>query len=327
MNNFLLSLPAILGIVAFVIYLILKKSVTQDPIVKAIIDKLKYEEPEFAHLWEGLNASQKKELLKQNNNVRRKLESKDRQILDNALTHQFRTNIFVYFLCGLLLVIGIYLFLKPKPLIIDNIQIQNTDSTNKDLLVDIDPVTVTWTSSGKDEEVYVTLENTETGKQTKKLRGQASDGSITFAVDPYTNFDKILTNRIPNRLNNIRVIFYAGSESFKSKPFALKVGVKVICYEELPNHLIFNAIVDQTIIDNFYFSPSLALFEDEHFNGQRVFESDSYSSTPSLLIDSPRIYKTNNLALSVNPRDIVNAKIYRTDIESIRDALKALQKK
>jgi hypothetical protein len=326
MNAFLLSLPAILGIVGFVIYLLLKKSVTEDPIVKSIIDKLKFEEPDFANRWRGLSPMQKEEILKQDNALRDKLASTDRLILDKALTNQFRTNIFVYALCGLLLVTGLYLFLKPRPLSIENITIQNTDSTAQDLVVDIDPITVTWTSSGKDEEVYATLENIETGKQTKRQRAKASDGSVVFVADKYTNYDKILSNRLPNGTNRLRAILYAGSESFQSKPFEVKVGVKIICYEKPPDRIAFNAIIDQTIIDNFHFSPRLTLFKDEHFNGQKLFEATEYSSEPEIRIDSAKHFTTTNLAFSVNPRDIVNQKVYRTDIESLRDALKALQK-
>ncbi|UPT69955.1 MAG: hypothetical protein M0D53_12545 [Flavobacterium sp. JAD_PAG50586_2] len=326
MNTFLLSLPAILGIVGFVIYYILKKSVTEDPVVKRIIEKLKFDEPNFASRWEGLNSAQKEEILKQDNELRDKLAAQDRFILDKALTNQFRTNIFVYTLCALLLITGIYLFLKPKPLQIDNIQIQNTDVNAQDLVVDIDPITVTWTSSGVDEEVYVVLENIDTGKQTKKIRSQASDGTIQFDSNIYTNYDKILSNRFPNGSNRIRAIIYGTSQSFKSKPFNVKVGVKIICYETLPNKLNFNAIIDQTIVSNFHFSPKITLFEDEHFNGQKMFEASSYQSEPIIIIDSPKKYMTTNLVFSVNPRDIVNEKTYRTDIESLRDAIKALQK-
>ena len=41
------------------------------------------------------------------------------------------------------------------------------------------------------------------------------------------------------------------TESFNSKPYELKVGVKIICYPEGRNSLRFNAIVDQYIIENF----------------------------------------------------------------------------
>ena len=325
MNTFLLSLPAILGIVGFVIYFILKKSVSEDPIVRRIIDKLKFDEPDFANRWQGLTSTQKEDILKQDNALRDKLASHDRIILDKALTNQFRTNIFVYTLCGILLIIGIWLFIKPKPLQVDNIQVQNTDSTSRDMIVDIDPVTVTWTSSGEDEQVYVVLENARTGKQTKKLRTQASDGSILFEADEWDNYDNILSNRFPNQSNQVRAIIYAGSESFKSKPFDIKVGVRIICYESLPDAITFNAIIDKRIIDNFHFAPRITLFQDEHFHGQKLFEASSYASEPSVVIDSPRNYMTSNLSFTINPADIVNQKIYRTDVESIRSAIKALQ--
>jgi len=62
-----------------------------------------------------------------------------------------------------------------------------------DLIVDIDPITVTWTSSGTDGEVFVVLENIATGKQTKRIRGLASDGRIRFNADDYTHVQLIIT--------------------------------------------------------------------------------------------------------------------------------------
>ncbi len=137
---------------------------------------------------------------------------------------------------------------------------------------------------------------------------------------------KILSNRLPNKSNRILAIIYANSESFKSKPFDIRVGVKIKCYEVFPKTIKFNAIIDQTIIDNFHFSQRITLFRDSHFNGQKLFESESYNSEPSIVIDYPKNYMTANLVFSVNPRDIVNEKVYRTDIESLRDAIKALQR-
>jgi len=326
METFLLSLPAILGIVGFVIYYILKKSVTEDPIIKSIIDKLKFEEPDFENRWTGLTPQQKEAILKEDNNFRRKISSKDRQILDKALTNQFRTNIFVYALCGILLALGIYLFVKPKPLFIDSIQIQNADSSSHEQIVDIDPIAVTWTSSGQNAEISAVLENIDTGKQTKRLNGRASDGKIKFEADAYTNYDKILSNRNPNGANRLRAVLYSGNEAFKSREFEIKVGVKIICYPDGKNNIIFNAIIDQRIVDNFHFAPILTLFKDAYFNGSTTFEANEYSSRPKISIGNPTQYTTTNLAFNVNPREIINQNLYRTDIGSIREAIKELKK-
>ena len=110
MTSFLTTLPAILGIVGFVIYLIVRKSVTEDPIVKSIIDKLKYDQPDFAGKWEHLTDKQKASLLRDENQLKDKITNKDREILSTALGNQFKTNIFVYTLCGVLVIIGLYMF-------------------------------------------------------------------------------------------------------------------------------------------------------------------------------------------------------------------------
>ncbi|RXK86280.1 hypothetical protein [Filimonas effusa] len=82
--SFLTALPAILGIAGFVIYYILKKSVTEDPTVRRIIDKLKFDEPDFENRWNGLTSTQKEALLKDDNELRSKLAVQDRAIKTNA---------------------------------------------------------------------------------------------------------------------------------------------------------------------------------------------------------------------------------------------------
>jgi hypothetical protein len=195
MNSFLGSLPAVLAIVGFVIYQILKRSAAEDPIIKAIIEKLRYEEPDLVRRLADLTPVQKGKLLQFDYHLREKISARDRQLLDKALSHQFWTNIFVYALCAALLIIGLYFFLKPKALSIDGISIQNANSNVSAILDDVEPLLITWTSSGKDGEVFVALENMTTGKQSQRYRIRASEGRIKISPDKYTNFDKILSNR------------------------------------------------------------------------------------------------------------------------------------
>lgn len=325
MIDFLTTLPAILGIVGFVIYLIIKKSASEDPIIKSILEKLKYEEPSFYQNIEKLSDSEKIKVLKTDYQLREKISEVDRKILDKSLTNQFRTNIFVYSLCVVLLIFGIYLYSKPKALNIDSIEIQNTGNDDSDMIVDIDPIKVTWTSTGKDSEVFIVLENIGTGKQSKRYRALASDGFIIFKSNDFHNYDKILDNRFPNESNRIRAIIYSNNESFKSKPFEVKVGVKIICYPEQPNILVFNAIIDQYIIENFHFAPKIALFKDTKFNGRKIFSSSQYQPKPHIKIEQIENFVIDNFVLNVNPRDLVNNNVYRTDIESLKVALLELK--
>ena len=324
-NAFLTTLPAILGIVGYVIYVILRKSATEDPVIKSIIAKLQYEDPSLFKSLNDLNPSQKDKLLRSDYRLREKITLGDRQILDKALSHQFYTNIFVYSLCGMLLITGILLHLRPAPLAIDNITIQNTDAGNSEMIVDIDPITVTWTSTGADHEVFVVLENIETGKQSKRYRSQASDGKVVLALDIQSNFDKILSNRSPNGANRIRGIIYSGSKSFQSKSFDLRVGVKMICFAQKPNKLVFNSIIDQVIIESFHFAPRVALFAGQGFDNRTIFESKDYSAKPIIVIETPSRFSPSNLLFVVNPREIINERVYRTDITSLREAIMSLK--
>ena len=96
MTTFLMSLPAVLGIVGFVIYLIVKKSITADPIIKSILNKLKHDSPEFYKHLQQLPESERSQLILKDNEFKQKLSEGDRLILNRIISNQFRTNIFVY---------------------------------------------------------------------------------------------------------------------------------------------------------------------------------------------------------------------------------------
>lgn len=324
MYEFLAALPAMLGITGFVIYLIIKKSVSNDPVINSILEKLKYEEPSYYKHILKLTPSEKSKILINDAKLREKVSEADRKIINRVITTHYRTNIFVYVICSLLLISGVYLYIRPKPLTISSIQIQNAETEDYDLIVDIDPIVITWISNGNNEAVEVVLENIQTGKQSERYKALASDGQIKILADDFYNYDKILSNRTPNESNRIRAIIYSDNESFNSKPFELKVGVKIICYPE-SNMLIFNAIVDQYIIDNFHFAPQIALFKDKNFNDREILSSSSYQSKPTIIIDNIEDYSIENFILDVNPRDIVNNRIFRTNIQSVKEALLELK--
>src|ERR1700743_3311293 len=102
MNQFLLSLPAILGLVGFVIYLILRKSVTQDPTLKTILDKVKLKSPGKYSEFKSLSIRGRERLVKEDMDIKRVLSLEELKLLDKGLSNQYRTNIFVYSLCAVL---------------------------------------------------------------------------------------------------------------------------------------------------------------------------------------------------------------------------------
>lgn len=93
----------------------------------------------------------------------------------------------------------------------------------------------------------------------------------------------------------------------------------------MPDQIKFNGIIDQTIVGNFLFAPRLALFTDEHFHGQKIFEAQAYTDEPSITIVNPKLYTPTNLVFNVNPQDIMDSKLIRTDAASLRDAIIALK--
>jgi hypothetical protein len=325
MTNFLSSLPAILGIIGFVIYFLLKKSVTRDPIISSIIDKVRKESPEISHSLEGLDNKQKERLLKSDIKFRNALSQDELRVLDNAMHRQFKTIIFVYSLCGFLLLTGIGLYIyqlsKPKVLGIDNIQIQDTDSTARKILVDLDPVTVTWTTSGRDEEVYVALENAATGQQTKKIRVQASEGKVVFPSDPYDNYEKILNERHPLQSNRVRAIIFGNKETFKSKEFEIKVGVRLLCLVSANGKIEFLATIDNRQIDSYHYLPKLALFRNKSFSNPVILEGRELAPEHFFVVQHPETINPKNYILTYsNPQDdrIVRSEVDMTELYKLQ---------
>lgn len=267
--------------------------------------------------FEGLDSKQKEKLLKNNLQFQEVLSQKELSILENALKRQFQTNIFVYSLCGFLLLAGIGLFIYqgtlPKPLHIDNIEIQDTDSTARKILVDLDPVTVTWTINGQDEEVFAVLENVSTGQQTKKIRVQASEGKVVFPSDRYDNYDKILNNRQPLQSNRIRAIIFGRTQSFKSREFQLKVGVRLFCLGTQNGNIDFFVTVDNTIVDNYHYLPKLTLFRGTHFDEPVFFEGKELAARHTFKVPNPENINPNQYILAYsNPQD---DRIVRSEVD------------
>lgn len=309
--------PIILGSVVFVIKEFLKYSKQSDPIIQPILRKIKVNIPDVYSYYEEKNQGENISLLSQNIKVKETLTNKELEILENTLKRQSLSNLYIISISSLLLIIGLFLYSnqlnRPEPFNIDNIYIQNTDSLSTNILVDLDPIEATWTSTGLDEEVYAVLENVKTGQQSERIRVQASEGKVVFESNKYDNYDGILDNRIPLQYNRIRAIIYGTNKSFKSKEFKVKVGVRMYVFANLPNTITFWATVDNQRVSNYHYLPKISLFEDHKFNGRITLAGNEMSSIHQLVVPNPEKINPETYILTYENKQ--DDRIVRSEID------------
>ena len=106
-TGILASLPAILAVMAFVIYQIILSHRTADEITKNIVDKLRAQSPQADRL-EGLPAAKVVELLKGDQELKAKLDKGDSRILLKIAEQEHKKSLFVYRLIGFLFVVVVF---------------------------------------------------------------------------------------------------------------------------------------------------------------------------------------------------------------------------
>ena len=92
---FLSGLPAILGILGFVVYQFLKSNSQGDQITKKIVEKIRSQSPEIASDIQGLSPTQLDKKLELDHDINRLVGKQDYQLLKQALRQQFLTTLTV----------------------------------------------------------------------------------------------------------------------------------------------------------------------------------------------------------------------------------------
>ena len=256
MYAFLTALPAILGILGFVVYLILRSFGKGDPATLRIIAKLRAEYPErFTN--EKLTPKQVHDLLSKDQILRKEVGQQDFELFKQALRQQHIQSITIYGLCAVLFIVGAILFVnqmnKPAPTTVSGIELEDRTPEANGLLVDLDNLRITWQSSGTPADASVYAENLDSGVRTRKLKARSSGGEVPFLR---TDYESLLAKRVFKESNRVRIVVQTDSGSFYSNEFTLYVGLTVLA-------AIFNskvkiaAVIDNTVIDGYAFDAKL----------------------------------------------------------------------
>lgn len=260
--NFLASLPALLGILGFVIYYVIRQHGKGDPATLKIVDKLRIDVPERFKDHSNLKSKQLFELLSSDNSLRSKISDQDFSLLQQTLKQQYIATLVVYSICTVLFLFGTGLFTyqinKPKPLNIENMNVSSTEPLAKGLAVDVDHLSVQWVSTGESEEIKVFIENMDTKERSTEFSVASDSGSVELMPDDYS---AILRNREFLKWNRVRVVFQAQDESFYSNEFKLFVGATIIAVN-FGEKVKIAAMIDNGLVQRYNFEALLVAWKN-----------------------------------------------------------------
>ena len=258
-RGFLSSLPAILGLTGFVVFQLLRSTGSGDPIVLRITQKLRNAVPSKLPR-RKLTAEQLQNLLDKDNALKQLVSEQDFRLLRQVLRQQFIISMLVYVICAILLVSGIWLYLKQaNRLDLESIVVQSANPNAGGLAVDIDDLAISWKSNGTPEEIDTYLQNVETGSESTHLKVQSSANKVVFCRRDYVH---VLSNRAKGGSNRIEAVLQGRSQAFTSKGIALQVGIRIVVIA-FPEKVTVAAMIDNHRIDYYSFEAKVLLpFKD-----------------------------------------------------------------
>lgn len=251
-SAFLAGLPALLGFTGFVIYQILQRSGSSNPIVADIVGKLRKEAPErFPD--KRLRAAQVERLLAHDSNLRHAITDQDFVLLKKVLNQQFWTALLIYLICAGLFVFGVVSFLKEANRTkVADITVESRAGGEP---VDLDPLVVRWKSDGEAQLLTAYLENIQTGQRSRAFQVHSVDRSVTFCTADYS---QILAVRSHGGRNRVRAVLESQSQTFASREINLLVGI-VLLLVATPEKTTLAATIDHTLVQGYQYEAKVLL--------------------------------------------------------------------
>jgi hypothetical protein len=228
MYAFLQALPAVLGIIGFFVYLWAGQQRIGGEIFSKIVDRLRQSPNIDLQAYGSMTPAKLRHLIAADEKIKSLVNDQDREILKLLIQTQSRTTAVVFFICAALVALGVWLVrtdpLRPKPLQINQIRIEPIEEKAKGLLLDLDPLQVSWRADGDEEIVSVLLENIGTGKKTARKSVIGSARTVKFAADDLL---PLLEDRSYRGANRIRAVIETPRSTFSSTDVDLLVGIEI----------------------------------------------------------------------------------------------------
>ncbi len=260
-NTFLASLPAILGLVGFVIYQLLRHNRAGDDIRKRIIDRLRVARPDTPVEYSRLTPTQLQVKLTADGELSALVSKQDFRLLQQALKQRFVESLVVYGVTGVLFLGGVAMFVRTvltsNELALTDFHLESTAPEAHGLAVDLDTLAATWKSRGSAANLECFLENVQTLRRSEGIRTSSTEQRVLFSPDSY---NRILLERERGKVNRVRVVCGDGKHSFVSQEFMLYVGIKVVVfYDPERKELLVTALIDNSSIPHYYFEAKVLI--------------------------------------------------------------------
>src|SRR5581483_4845933 len=163
-----------------------------------------------------------------------------------VLNQQFVTALLVYLLCGGLCAFGVVEYIKQQN------ATKITDITavgpgGEHVLVDLDPLTVSWRSEGQSQRLRVYLENITDHGRSRNYTVESTDRAVTFCPDDYR---MIRPNRQKGGHNGFRVVLESPDHVFTSEKLELNVGVRLLLVADR-HKATLAAMIDNSLVQDY----------------------------------------------------------------------------
>ena len=252
-SGFLAGLPALLGIVGFVVYQILQHFGKTNAIVSAIVQKLRLAAPERVSD-QRLTAGAVDRLLRRDDSLRRLISEQDFTLLKKVLNQQFVTALVVYVLCAALCVFGVLQYVRQQ----NAIKISDIDvaSPGRDhTLVDLDPLVVNWKNEGEAKQLRVYLENVVDHSRSQAYTVESTNRTVTFCPEDYRQIRRL---RDKGQQNAFHVVLEGPNRVFTSNEFELRVCVQLLLVADA-HKATLAALIDNTLVQGYSYEAKVAL--------------------------------------------------------------------
>lgn len=274
--SFIALLPAVLAVLAFVVYRLLSGQKRSDDITKQIVQKLKADAPKVVSQLEGLSPRQISQTLDNDQQLKMLVGENNFRLLNTVLRQEFIKSLSIYSIVTILFIIGIAAFIflqvRPQAVALSNWNMTSTHPDAENLPVDLDELLVEWQASGPAKDFTFFLENVQTGMRSDEMKASSDGQSIRF---PPTSYQNILSVRERNGVNRVRVVARGDNQLFRSDEFLIRVGIEIGVYPITEEKEVWiTALIDNRSISNYTFEGALLVyFKDneenlESYNGE-----------------------------------------------------------
>ena len=172
----------------------------------------------------------------------------DRRLLERVIEDAKWQRTVIGVLIALVFSVAVIAFLymhqrvESRRLRISEIRVLDDELRAEGLLVDTDPLRISWNHDGEPTDIEVGVENPRDRLVSQFRRVRSSEGQIQFAPADYR---PVLTNRYPNGRNPIRVVVRGPDESFLSSEFEVAVSITIKTFHR-DRTVYLSALIDDS---------------------------------------------------------------------------------